>query len=431
MVCMTRSLFLSLVLVLAAPAAARADVPSVRDLGIDAAAVAPLIGDAQLVLLHKEKPYAWRRDGETHKKKAMFISCLQVVNAPVAAARAVVLDVAKFPAFVPEFQKVKVRDEGGRKIAAIESVNNAVVMNFDVDYAVAVSEEAGGDVRWTLVEGDMDEFAARWEFFPLPGDKTLLAYTSWQDVESISFTVRTIMKAQPDFRTVIPATTAAVLMGAVAKHASGGAPAAKTVVKEPVTPMLSTGASSASVAAMRKLAETGTFMLVHPVQYWKDKKGKTRELLFTSAGAIVNMPAAKAKETVLHVERLPEYLPQQVDRVTPVAGAPVPTYDLKLKVGISILTVSVNYTLAYDPVTPLAVSFRDVKGDMAIVRGAWEFFDVGDGKSLVYYTTASIVGQDASAILRVGEDKPNRDLIVGISSTALTIQKLLPWLAKQ
>ena len=41
------------------------------------------------------------------------------------------------------------------------------------------------------------------------------------------------------------------------------------------------------------------------------------------------------------------------------------------------------------------------------------------------------MGEDAPAVLKVGQDMPNRDLIIGISSTALTIQKLLPWLAKQ
>lgn len=426
-------LALAFVLLAAAPAAA--DVPSIRDLGIDAAAVAPLIGDSQLILLHQPRAHKWTLDGDAHEKKVVFISSLQVVDAPVAQVRAVVDAVEKYPSFVPEIKAVEMHEKDGVRQAEVESENNAIVMSISVDYTLAITTAANGDILWRLVEGDLDEFAARWEFFPLPGGKTLLAFTSWQDFESISFTVRTIMRAQPDFRTVIPVTSAAVLMNAVAAKAGGRAVDGAHVhaaQDAPQPPLLSTGATQTSVAAMRKLAETGTFMLVHPVQWLKGKKGKPKPFLFMSAGAIAPLPAEQAKALVTDFARIPEYLPKQVDKVERVKtddGSTV--YDFKLKVGISILTVSVRYRLAYDDVTPLAVSYRNVSGDMEVISGAWEFFDLGDGKSLVYYTTGSIMGDDAPAILKVGQDMPNRDLIIGISSTALTIQKLLPWLAKQ
>jgi ribosome-associated toxin RatA of RatAB toxin-antitoxin module len=430
---MKRFLFLLVIVLLSAGSAAASDVPSIRDLGIDPAAVAPIMGESQLILLHKEREHTWQLDGKEHKKSVAFISSMQVIDAPVSTVRGVVSGVEKYPEFVAEIKKVKVKTKDGQRLAAIKSENNAIIMSIGVDYTLAIGDTPEGDITWNLVEGDLDEFAARWEFFSLPGNKTLLAFTSWQDFASISFTVRTIIRAQPDFNTIIPVSSAAVLMNSIAKRASGlPAGAIKAAVDVPQIPMLSTGSAPMPLASMRKLAESGTFMLIHPVQWLKAKKGKPEEFLFMSAGAITQMPVDKLQGIVTHFDRIPEYLPKQVDTVQKVKTTDGTTaYDYKLKVGISILTVSVKYRLGYTDVTPHAVSFRNLSGDLEHVYGAWEFFDLGDGKSLVYYTTGSIVGEDAPAILKVGENMPNRDLIIGISSTALTINKLLPWLAKQ
>ncbi len=425
-------LLLGLLIFGAGPASAA--VPSIRDLGVNAEALAPLIGESQLILLHEPRRFTWTADGETYTKKAQFISSLQVIAAPPDAVRKVVAAVSDYPKFMAEMEEVVERTEGGRRLVDVESEHNAIVLSVGVDYTIAVTEETSGDITWNLVEGDLDGLAARWEFFPLPGGRTLLAFTSWQDFESISFTVRTIMRAQPDFRTVIPVASAAVMMTSVARRASGlpsdPRKAVKEMQKTPRIPLLSTSGSAESVAAMRRLAEVGTFMLIHPVQWLEGKKGKPQEFLFMSAGAITPFPVDRLKTLTTAYERIPEYLPNQVDSVKRVAGEGG-EYDFKLKIGISILTVGVRYRLAFEEQSPVAITFHNVAGDMEHIYGAREFFDLGDGKSLFFYTTGSVMGEDAPAILKVGQDAPNRDLIIGISSTALFMQKLLPWLEKQ
>jgi hypothetical protein len=309
-----------------------------------------------------------------------------------------------------------------------------MVLSFDVDYTLAYQNQPNGDITWRLVEGDYDEHLGRWEFFALPGDKTLLAYTAWQDFASIGFTVRTIMAAQPDLKLIIPVASAAVLVNAVSRRAEGLPPEDEKptrVAKTPTVPMLSTGAHSIPLPELRKLAEAGTLILLHPVQWFAGTKGKAVDFSFMSAAALVDLPAEKSRDLATSFDRFPEFIKQvkSVDKSLDEKGNRI--FDYKLSVGLSILSVSVQYGLAYTDVTPFASRFERVSGELEYVHGAWEFFDVGDGKSLVVYTTASKLGEGAPAILKIGEDMPNRDLLVGISASAITMQKLVPWLHGQ
>lgn len=429
-------LFAACYLFAAAPSLA--DVPSVRDLGIAPEALAPVLGESQLVLIHKPRKHAWTRDDEKFEKQATFITSLQVIKAPVAAVRAVVTDHSKYTEFITQIREVEAAQaekEGGATVVAFETVLNLMVMELDVDYTLAYSQDPGGDITWRLVEGDFSEHTGRWEFFSLPGGKTLLAYTVWQDFSSVGFTVRTIMSAQPDMKLIIPTASAAVLMDSVRRRVEGLPREAKAPASvsqaTPRVPTLSGGAAL-PLPTIRRLAEAGTLMLIHPTQWFKGAKGKPTDFTFMSAGALVDMPADKVKTLATSFDRFPEFLGGQVDKITrvPVEEDPL-AYDFKLKIGVSVFSIGVKYRLKYTEVTPLVLTYQRVSGEIEHVYGAWEFLDLGDGKSLIWYTTGNKLGAKAPAILKVGKDMPNRDLIIGVSATVVTIQKLLGWLPKQ
>lgn len=414
---------------------AEASAPSLRKMGMDASALASLIGDSQMVLIHKPRSYSWMKDGDKVTKKASFISSLKVVNAPVEKVRAVVADVAKYPEFIAEIEEVETRKEGDETHAEFETELNLMVISVGVDYTLAYTNEAEGDLTWRLVAGDVGQHVGRWEFFDLGNGKTLLSFTHWQDLESIGLRVRAVLRAQPDMKLVIPVAWAAVVMNSIHRRAEGLPREERKppviVQKEPKVPMLSTGGASFSVLTLRRLAEAGTLMFVHPKQWFLGKGGKPTDFSFMSAAAVTNLPVEKLKTLTTSFPRFPEFL-EQVDSIKPAEqDNGKRSYDFSLKVGISIFTIPVRYRLEYTDVSPLAISYQRASGDMDYIYGAWEFFDVGDGKSLVMYTTGNKMGDNAPAMLKVGKNMPNRDLIVGVSSTALTIQKLVPWLQKQ
>lgn len=424
--------------VLFAAAPAFAAVPSVRELGVAPEDLAPLLGKSQLVLIHKPRTHAWTRDGETFEKKATFITSLAVVAAPVEAVRRVVGDRKKYPEFINQIREVeeRKRDEPGAPAQVeFETVLNLMVMELDVDYTLAYTDEPNGDISWQLVEGDFSEHTGRWEFFALPDGKTLLAYTVWQDFSSVGLTVRTVMRAQPDMKLVIPTASAAVIMNSMRRRAEG-LPAeekrpASAAQELPRVPTLS-GGGALPLPTIRRLAEAGTLMLIHPTQWFKGEGGKPTDFAFMSAGALVDMPAEKAKALTTNFERFPEFIGSNIDSIkrVPVDVDPM-AYDFKLKIGISVFSIGVKYRLKYTEEKPLVVTYRRVSGDLEHVYGAWEFLDLGDGKSLLWYTTGNKLGANAPAILKVGQDMPNRDLIIGVSATVVTIQKLLGWLPKQ
>lgn len=421
-----------------AAAPASADVPSVRELGIAPEALAPLLGESQLVLIHNPRTHTWTRDGETFEKKATFITSLAVIDAPPAAVRAVIAAHAKYPEFISQIREAeekKPAKDGEPSAVAFETVLNLMVMELDVDYTLAYQDEPNGDITWQLVEGDFSEHTGRWEFFSLPEGKTLLAYTVWQDFSSVGFTVRTVMRAQPDLKLIIPTASAAVLMDSLRRRAEGrpreDKPPSTVTQDAPRVPTLSGGAAL-PLPTIRRLAEAGTLMLIHPAQWFTGAGGTPTDFAFMSAGALVAMPAEKTKSLATNFERFPEFLKGQVDTIKRVPQAEDPlAYDFKLKIGVSVFSIGVKYRLKYTEETPLVLSYRRVSGEIEHIYGAWEFIDLGEGKSLIWYTTGNKLGAKAPAILKVGQDMPNRDLIIGVSATVVTIQKLLGWLAKQ
>jgi ribosome-associated toxin RatA of RatAB toxin-antitoxin module len=422
-------------MLLAGASPVAAAVPSLRAMGMNPAALASILGDSQMVLLHHPRDFRWDESGKSKTKKASFISSMKVVQAPPETVRSVVYDVGKYPEFIAEISEVAVQDKGDERIAEFETELNMLVLTAGVDYTLAYRNEPNGDITWRLVEGDLEAHVGRWEFFELPGGKTLVAFTHWQDLASGGIKISAVLRAQPDMRLVLPVTWAAVVMESMYKRAEGlprdSVMPTHIIQSEPQIPMLSTGGVQIPVTALRRLAEAGTILLIHPRQWFMAKKGKPTDFLFMGAAAIADMPAEAAQKAATNFPRFPEFLDQidEIKRAQDVGGKR--RYDFKLKVGISIFTIPVKYQLEYTDVTPLAISYKRASGELEHIYGAWEFFNIGDNKTLVMYTTGNKMGENAPSLLKVGQDVPNRDLIVGVSATALTIQKLIPWLDQQ
>jgi ribosome-associated toxin RatA of RatAB toxin-antitoxin module len=410
---------------------ASASVPSLRAKGLNPVSLAKVIGDSQMMLIHDAQDYAWLLKGKTLTKKAVFISSMKVVAAPLETVRTVVYDVAKYAEFISEINDVKAGDEAGLRIAAFKTQLNMMVLTAGVDYTLAYKHEENGDITWRLEKGDLDAHVGRWEFFELPDGKTLVAMTYWQDIASAGFKISMVLRAQPDMRLVLPVAWAAVVMDSICKRAEGLPPTEQRprqiTQSKPRIPMLAGGNAAIPVADLRNLAEAGTIMLIHPLQWFVGTDKKPTDFLFMGAAALVDTPADQAKKLATDFPRFPEFLDQVVSIVPAEAAEGRRRYDFTLSVGISVFSVDMKYQLEYTDLTPLAMRYERSSGDLAHVYGAWEFFEAGDGKSLIVYTTGNKMGEDGPALLKLGRGMANRDLIVGVSATALTMQKLVPW----
>ena len=55
----------------------------------------------------------------------------------------------------------------------------------------------------------------------------------------------------------------------------------------------------------------------------------------------------------------------------------------------------------------------------------------GADRTLTIYTTGSQLGDKAPAVLKLGNLIPNRQVVVGVSSAALIVEKQAAWMAAQ
>lgn len=413
------------------------EIPSVAELGAEPENLAKIVGDSKVILLHKPRPISWKDGKKTIKRNERFVTGLTVIAAPVTTVRATVADFAQYVKYMPQTETADiVKREAGTTVVEYELEFEMPVMNIGVDYTLEYKDEPNGDITWTLVEGDMDQNVGRYEFYPLAGNKTLLAYTNWNDIKGMGFGVKVLLDAQPDLQIAIPVASAAVILNAVQRRAEGLPlkPAKPKSVdrKTPAIPMLSQGAPAIPLPTMRKLARAGTVVFVHPEQWIMTGEGP-KDFVFVSAAALVNKPRDFARKYALQFERYGEFF-SQVSKVKATAKDDAISVDWRLKLGFGVLAVPIDYTLAYtrvQPADPNVMTFSRQKGDIHFIYGSWEFMEPAPDETLVFYTTASELGDKASAILKLGNLVPNRQITIGVSSAAIIVENLAPWIEKQ
>lgn len=413
------------------------DIPSVAELGAEPEKLAQIVGDSKVILLHKPRPISWKDGKKTIKRNERYVTGLTVIAAPVTTVRQTVADFAQYVKYMPQTETADVKQgANGKTVVDYELEFEMPVMNIGVDYTLEYTNEPNGDITWSLVEGDMDQNVGRYEFYPLPGDKTLLAYTNWNDIKGMGFGVKVLLDAQPDLQVAIPVASAAVILNAIQRRAEGLPlkPAKPKSVerKTPSIPMLSKGTPAIPLPTMRKLANAGTVVFVHPEQWIMTDEGP-KDFVFVSAATLVKKPRDVVRKYALMFDRYGEFFSQ----VSKVKATPVGddiTVDWRLKLGFGVLAVPIDYTLAYKRLQaddPNVMTFDRVKGDIRFIFGSWEFMEPAPDETLVFYSTASELGDKASAILKLGNLVPNRQITIGVSSAAIILENLSPWVEKQ
>jgi hypothetical protein len=196
-----------------------------------------------------------------------------------------------------------------------------------------------------------------------------------------------------------------------------------------VIPLLSEGALAIPADAMLGLAKMGTVIFIHPTQWFQSADGPM-DFVFVTAAVKVKAPLEKVTELSTRFESYKDFFEQ----IAKVKAKPTPTgfdVDWRLKLGFGILAVPVDYSLRYERKTPLVMPFHRTKGDLTYLWGAYEWMKPAEDETLVFYTTGSQLGDKAPAIIKLGNLVPNRQVTVGVSSAAVILEKLAPWVEKQ
>lgn len=415
----------------ARPVAAASDPltpPRLAELGLPAEGLAKLVGDGALVLLHPGRA----AEVAGKDREVRFASAAVRIAAPVSAVAAVIRDFAAYPEFMPQTEKVSVtKAPDGADRVAFRLRFELPVGGIRLDYTLDHRATPDGGIEWTLVEGDMAANAGRWEFFAAGPNETVAVYTLWSDLRSTSFILRQILDAQPDLDLAIPVSSAWTVAESVKRRVEGRAPTPPSDIKglrrDPVIPLYSRGDLPEDV--LRSLAARGTVLFIHPTQWLATASGPL-DLVFVTAVRPVPVDLPEARRLARSFDRYPEFFEQvRGAKVTPTPKGLM--VDWHLGIGLGILAIPVKYRLEYVDVGPATMPFRRVSGDLDYVWGAWEWLADGDDRTLAIYTTGSQLGDKAPAVLKLGNLIPNRQVVVGVSSAALIVEKQAAWIAQQ
>lgn len=401
------------------------EIPELRKLNLDPTELRTLTEDRFLVLLHPAVPFT--PEGEKEERRIQFVTVITQIRAPLTRVSEVVTDFVHYPEFMPQVKKTRVSTPQGKYIVEYGLRFELPVINLNLHYTIEHRWVGAENLEFLRISGDIAHIYGRWEFLPSGTDATLLAYTVWSDTESMGFLVRTMLDAQPDLRIAIPISSAVVVVHAVKDRVEGSkrSPSPQgTLSRTPRIPLLTRGDLPRKV--LSQFSGEGSLLFVHPAQRIS-LAGKPLDLLFVTGVKLSPLPLTETIEKALSFSRYPEF----IDQVRKAIVKSIPNgwdVEWRLKLGFGILSVPVDYTLRYEWIHPQILRYYRIAGDLEYVFGAWEFLPAEEQGTLIFYTTASELGDKAPVILKLGNLIPNRQMVVGTSAASVILEKLVGWL---
>lgn len=419
------ALLLAIVLVLlplAAPPARAGSIPGIRDLPVPVSSLEKLLENRQLVLLHDPAP-AMTGSGT---RAIRYVTSAAIVDTRPAAVRSAVTNFSSYPEFFPAYQEATVQssDAPGTAVQFHLSLNMALIEP-SLYYTLTFRDHPSGDLTFRRTAGDFRTRRGRWEFLPLPGNRTLLAVTSWIDYAGLGWSVDAILWAQPELERALPVTRAATLVDTIRRRAEESSPAPEpSVVRD--TPVIPTVlADTGHHGALATLTEEATPMFIHPGQPL-DNNGDTINLIFTSTVDTVEGPIDGARRLLTRFEKVPDFIRQleSVDATRTDTGF---VADWQFDLGFSLASIPVSYRVAYRWENQNRLTFRRISGDFQHIYGAYEWARLSEDRTLYAFTSASHIGENAPSLVKLGNLIPNRQIFMGVTLGAIGVENGVTW----
>ncbi len=410
--------------------------PCFTDLGFNLDNIRTIIGDGQLLISHKGHDFQlWTNvsgKGEIKPyKNARFVSSLAIFNKNRKEVIDSYLDFKSYPKVMKQFTEGGIiKSEGNNHLVRLKQVYKAVVITLSADFRYLYTMEENGDFSILLLDGDVGAGVARLEFIPINENQTLVVSTTWLDLDSARFVYRTLLKAQPDVKPTAPLGAAAMLTEQyrtfIEKRDLNPPRDIETL---PTTPDIPTyAAGNIPVETLNRLSELGTLVFVHPMQWIKTEKG-VKSVEFISSAAQLPGNFHKIKPISSDFTRFNEYFTQA--RKVEIRKIKDKTeIDWNFKFGLGFIGVGLDYTIMSAWQNDHTVLFEGTKGDLFPLHGAWEWIDLKNESTLIVFTVANQIGEDASWVLKLGNRLPNVNIITCIFMGMLVVEKQGPWIEK-
>lgn len=411
--------------------------PRFSDFGLNVDDVKNIIGEGQLLIYHKGREIdLWTADnscGAIKKyKDARFVSSMAVLNQPRKEVIDFYMNFKNYPKHMKQYTVGRtIRKKGRDRLVRLKQVYKVTIVTLSADFRYLYSEEDNGDFSVLLLDGDVGAGVSRLEFISLSESQTLVVSTNWVHTETARFVYRTIVKAQPDMKITAAVGASAMLTEqfktAIDNRNQCPPKDIKRVPLKPNTPIYAKG--TISVGTMRQLTDLGTLSFVHPLQWINTDKG-VKKVEFITTAAQIPGTIHQSKPISSDFTRINEYFEQAKEvKMTPIANGT--EIDWYFKFGFGFVGINMNYTTKSDWLNENTVLFRGIKGDIDPLNGAWEWIDLGNQSTLLVFTVANQISEDASWVLRLANHVPNFDIISCLFMGVLIVEKQSDWLLPQ
>lgn len=406
--------------------------PRFSDLGLDLEELRTIIGNSQLLISHKERDIRFW----SHKEKkiktfnnARFVSSLTIFNVPKYKVLEAFLEFNNYPEMFQQYEKGDiVKKDNNFFLVQLKHAYKLLLLNIRSNFVYQYKIEDNGDFSALMLDGDFGAGLKRLEFIPLDDDHTLVAVTSWMDSKSARLIYRATVKAQPDMESVGPLAVVAMENDQIKAYLEKKIPDSKLFLPEqPEIPIYAK--SGIPLTTLHQISDLGTLVFVHDNQWIRTKDGVTNVKFVSSLN---QLPGALKQVHPISSDfsRFDEYF-KHAKKVVVRRGDSGNEIDWHLKFGLGFMGVSVDYTITYNWQNQSTVLFDRISGDMDPLYGAWEWIQLDPDKTLLVFTVASQIGDEASFFLKILRRIPNVDVISSLIMGMLIVEKQPKWLEKQ
>jgi ribosome-associated toxin RatA of RatAB toxin-antitoxin module len=177
---------------------------------VDPSTLKKLVGSGQIVMI----------DEHADGRLKLVTGATHVKSTPPEVWK-IITDYGAYPEWMPQTSKVTVSNQNG----ASRDVHYRLDFEFSVitkrvEYTVRHRWTDNRRIDWTLVDGDFKTAVGSWELVPTDdGAGTLVFFSTYTDLDSMGWIVKTLLKEQPTMDIAIQGSTALMAVKAVKERA--------------------------------------------------------------------------------------------------------------------------------------------------------------------------------------------------------------------
>ncbi|HEX5277984.1 MAG TPA: hypothetical protein VFW42_09980 [Fluviicoccus sp.] len=398
----------------------------------NAAAVADIAADTVFIYPHPVGDFPLEVRGKLRTYRGQqFVSAAVVLPVPAEAVAQTVRSYTGYASFFPKTTLSQLKQQSGPHTLMKYHVRVDLPMpfpNVSEDILAQHTVEADGSVSARLIDAPLDVGLARYEWFPLDARRTLLVFTTWTDLNSASFLLRTILRAFPDIRIAVPYVGNGFLAEAFRNRLAPSA--APVPAAMPATPPLQELAWTPDRKQwLAGLLEHGEVAFIHPPVWVRGPADKPGDLRFITAIGRIDAPVDVTRQMTTDFARYPKIFSQvRKVKIHPTQNSGF-DMDMKLGIGLGFLSLPVNISLSHNWSKDRSLFFKSFGGDLEQIQGYWRWEEASVNSTTMLLHSAGEVGDHPPHFLKLAKYLPYNDFLPTMGAQLISLRKLERWVA--